>query len=98
MGDVQKLHDDVHSFLYKTFLSADQFRNFNVSSFKIELRKAINVQPQDMLEMEVNKNDDIFSRYDKIKRGLKHAKKVMQKNLDYLDNARSFIDLKLNPL
>ena len=51
-----------------------------------------------MLELEVNKDDDIFSKYDKIKRGLKHAKKVMQKNLDYLDNARSFIDLKLNPL
>ena len=48
--------------------------------------------------MEVSKDEDIFSRYDKIKRGLKHAKKVMQKNLDYLDNARSFIDLKLNPL
>ena len=98
LGDVHKLHDEVHPFLYKTFLSADQFRNFNVTSFKVELRKAINVQPQEMLEMERDSNDDFFTRYDKIKKGLKHAKKVMQKNLEYKDTARTIVDLKTNPL
>ena len=43
LGDVHKLHDEIHPFLYKTFLSVDKFRNFNVTSFKVELRKAINV-------------------------------------------------------
>ena len=30
-----------------------------------------------MLEMEADKNDDFFTRYEKIKKGLKHSKKSM---------------------
>ena len=48
--------------------------------------------------MEADKNDDFFTRYEKIKKGLKHSKKSMQKNLEYKDTARSIIDLKTNPL
>ena len=49
VGDVQKMHAQVHPFLYKVFHSGDQFRNFDVSSFKSELRKVTNVAPQDLM-------------------------------------------------
>ena len=49
VGDVQEMHRDVHKFLYKVFNQGDQFRNFNVSSLKTDLRKASNVLPSEML-------------------------------------------------
>ena len=97
VGDVKQLHGEVHTFLYKVFLYGDQFRNFNVSSFKTELRKAINVPPSE-LQPSDSSQDDFFTKYDKIKKGLKHAKKTMQKNLDYKDKAREIVDLKTNQL
>ena len=49
VGEVQLLHKDVHKFLYKVFHQGEQFRSFNVTSFKPELRKASNVLPSEMV-------------------------------------------------
>ena len=80
VGDVKELHSEVHRFLYKVFHQGDQFRNFNVTSFKVELRKATNVPPDSMIQDNRN-SDDFLTKYDKIKKGLKHAKKSLQKTL-----------------
>ena len=68
-----------------------------MSSLKTELRKANNVAPTELQSSDTSQ-DDFFTKYDKIKRGLKHAKKTMQKNLEYKDKAREIVDLKANNL